>query len=377
MDTTVAVQICKEYEFSSVYENIQKLFELAPPPDVKGKTVLVKPNILLPKKPEAAVCTHPVVVGAVVKAFVNAGAAHVLVGESPAVANTTMAAKICGIYNQVIDNGGEWVEFNEETEVSCPEAKLCHTFNFAKHFEKADLVVSVAKLKSHQLMSYTGAMKNLFGLIVGLKKAQQHYRFPDKEDFAKYLTDLNLAAKAEYAIMDGIVGMDGPGGPGNGRPIPVGFLASSTNILALDCVCSSAAGYNPLEVPNLRDALERNVWLKSTDEIKMSGCTAEEIFCKDFKAVHEKFAAKTLGKMIPPFINSLAKIILVRNPHFNNKKCIRCGKCVQICPAKVLDFSVNKNNPDKKQVVINRKNCIHCYCCHEVCPVEAISLRHF
>ena len=116
--------------------------------------------------------------------------------------------------------------------------------NFAKHFEKADLVVSVAKLKSHQLMSYTGAMKNLFGLIVGLKKAQQHYRFPDKEDFAKYLTDLNLAAKAEYAIMDGIVGMDGPGGPGNGRPIPVGFLASSTNILAISLVspCKSNLG---------------------------------------------------------------------------------------------------------------------------------------
>lgn len=86
--------------------------------------------------------------------------------------------------------------------------------------------------------------------------------------------------------------------------------------------------------------------------------------CKeyDFSSVHEKFAAKTLGKMIP---------------HFNNKKCIRCGKCVQICPAKVLDFSANKNNPDKKHVVINRKDCIHCYCCYEVCPVEAISLRHF
>ena len=54
------------------------------------------------------------------------------------------------------------------------------------------------------------AMKNLFGLVVGLEKAQCHYRFDDKKDFAAFLTDLNISANASYAIMDAIVGMDGP-----------------------------------------------------------------------------------------------------------------------------------------------------------------------
>ena len=82
MTTTVALQKCSEYNFDDVYKSIQSLMSLVPPPDVKGKTVLLKPNILYPKKPELAVCTHPVVVGACVKSFVERGAT-VIVGESP------------------------------------------------------------------------------------------------------------------------------------------------------------------------------------------------------------------------------------------------------------------------------------------------------
>ena len=74
MSTNVAVQKCDEYQFDSVYQSVKKLLELVPPPDVTGKTVLLKPNILYPKKVEDAVCTHPVVVGAAVKAFVDLGA---------------------------------------------------------------------------------------------------------------------------------------------------------------------------------------------------------------------------------------------------------------------------------------------------------------
>ena len=77
MSTNVAVQKCDEYQFDSVYNSVKKLLELVPPPDVTGKTVLLKPNILYPKKVEDAVCTHPVVVGACVKAFIELGAKEV------------------------------------------------------------------------------------------------------------------------------------------------------------------------------------------------------------------------------------------------------------------------------------------------------------
>ena len=234
-------------------------------------------------------------------------------------------------------------------------------------------------------MSYTGAMKNLFGLVVGLKKAKTHYRFSDKKDFSAYLTDLNIAANAQYAIMDAIVGMEGQGGPGNGDPVKLGFLAASDNILALDWVCSSIVGYNPYQIPNLKCALERGRWLKSPDDIQTVGCTPKELKPASFKIVKDASAAVTLQKMLPSFLNKMATLVFVKTPHFNKKKCIRCGRCLEICPAQILRFYTDKDtvappetpNAQKFVALSDKTKCLHCFCCHEICPVEAIKLRKF
>ena len=371
MTTNVALQKCAEYDFEKVYAALKKLTSLVPPPDPRGKTVLIKPNILYPRKPEDCVCTNPVVVGALVKIFVELGAKKVLAGESPAVANSTSAARASGILEQVQNNGGEWIDFHDKIQVACPDGKLAHSFDFAAAFEQADILVSAAKLKSHQLMKYTGAMKNLFGLMIGLEKAQCHYRFSSQKDFGGFLTDLNLAAKARYAVMDAIVGMDGPGGPGSGDPIQLGFMAASDNILALDWVCSSLVGYNPFAVENLRDALERKVWLGSADEIKILGASFEECSNKKFRIVQD--GVQDFAAMLPGWLNSIAKFFFTRTPHFHAKKCVKCGRCAQICPAHVVKMD-GKNGTAR---LLDAKKCLHCFCCHEICPQKAISLRRF
>ena len=371
MTTTVALQRCAEYDFDKVLECIQIMFELVPPPDVRGKTVLLKPNILYPKSPDLAVCTHPIVVGAAVRAFKELGAARVIAGESPAIANSTMAAKATGMYDQVINNGGEWADFKEHVVVACPDGKKSKKFNFAKQFLEADVVVSVSKLKSHQLMAYTGAMKNLFGLMIGLEKAEQHYRFSDKADFAAFLTDLNLAAKPQYAIMDAIVGMEGPGGPGGGDPIKLGFLAASDNILALDWKCSELVGYNPHLIANLEDALQRGHWLRTENEIKTAGASEESCRCTSFKIVKEP--SETLQKMMPAWLNFIATKALTKTPRFIAKKCKKCRRCEQICPAHIIKMT----GKDSTAQLVEKQKCLHCFCCHEICPADAIKLKRF
>lgn len=373
MSCKVALQKCNEYDFDLVFKSVKKLFELVPPPDFKNKVVLIKPNILYPKKPELAVCTHPVVVGAVIKAFVEGGAAKVLVGESPAIANSTTAAKATGMYDQVINNGGEWVDFSESVSIVCPEGKFVTQFNFATPFTQADIVVSLAKLKTHQFMAYTGAMKNLFGLIIGLEKSRQHYVYPQRRDFGTFLTDLNIAANAQYAVVDAIVGMDGPGGPGSGNPVKLGFLAASDNILATDVACSSIVGYNPHNIVYLEDALNRKKWLNSFEEIQYLGENKEELqnMCKHFKIVSAP--SPTLQMMMPKFINFAAKKFFTKTPHFSPVKCKRCGKCVQICPAKIITLT-GKNGTAQ---MTDKTKCLHCFCCHEICSEAAIKLRRF
>ena len=370
MTKTVALQKCDEYDFDKVLSSIKKLLELVPPPDVRGKTVLLKPNILYPKSPDCAVCTHPVVVGAAVRAFLDMDAARVIAGESPAIAGSATAAKATGMYEQVINNGGEWADFKESVSIVCPDGKVVKNLDFAKQFLEADIVISLSKLKSHQLMTYTGAMKNLFGLMIGLEKAGCHYRFSKKEDFAAFLTDVVVAAKPQYAIMDAIVGMDGPGGPGNGDPIKLGFLAASDNILALDWKCASLVGYNPHNILNLEDALNRGIWLKTPEEITTCGADENDCRCTTFRIVRD---SKLLQKTMPWIINFLAKKILTKTPHFNSRKCQKCRRCEQICPAHVIRME----GADSTARLTDKSKCLHCFCCHEICPYSAIKLKRF
>ena len=270
MTKNSALLRCNDYEENRVYETIKRLMELIPPPDVTGKVLLLKPNILQPKSAEYAICTHPSVVKAVARIFFERGAKRILVGESPATANSLSAAKASGIYDAVLEVGAEWVSFDKAVPVTCSETKLVNSFNFAEAYTQADMVVTLAKLKTHQLLAYTGAMKNLFGLMVGLQKAETHFRFPNPSDFSAFLTDINVAVKPIYGIMDAVVAMEGHG-PANGHPVHVGVLGASDNVLALDWAFSSLVGYNPETIPNLKEALTRGIWGSTPEEFKTVG----------------------------------------------------------------------------------------------------------
>jgi len=384
----VHIRRCASYEEASVADAVASAIAGAEAagtfPEVAGRTVLLKPNMLSAAEPERSVSTHPEVLRAAIREFRKRGA-EVAVGESPAVHGSVFAARKCGLLAVAEAEGVRWADFSATAVVENPGGRLVKRFEIASEAASADLVVSLPKLKTHQLMYYTGAMKNLFGTISGLQKAAFHFRFPERRDFGAMLTDLCLALKPSFSLMDAVVAMEGHG-PGNGESRQVGLILASADILALDWAAASIIGYDPADVPNLADALSRGVWMSDPSELTIDGPPMDELRIHDFKRIKE-VGDNGFGRMIlPPSLYNLVRNATVPRPFFRDRRCLRCGECVAICPAKALSFSPARRaaSPaglDKtkaaKRVEVDYDACIRCYCCDEVCPAKAIDLRRF
>ena len=373
MGAKVAIVRCAEYNDKLLYDKVGEAIALAGGlGEFKGKKVLLKPNILFAVGPERPVTTHPAFAGAVSRHFVEAGA-EVYVGDSPGIHPAHMAGRVSGIAKAVTDAGAQWVDFRHGIDTPNPGGKMVKRFPIAEIFSKVDAVVSLPKLKTHGMMYYTGGMKNLYGMIPGLTKAQLHVRFPERANFAAMIVDLNLLLKPAMCIMDGVIAMEGPG-PGSGYPKNTGLVLASKNILALDMTACRIIGYDPHDIPILSDALSRGFWLTSESEIETAGETVADVRVKDFKLVKVLRDTGFIRKLFPGLFK-LIRGITVPKPRFLHDKCIRCGECVKICKSDALCFVDDAKSTYGKKISVDYKKCIRCYCCHEVCPADAIRLR--
>jgi len=364
MSSTVAVQKCTEYNPEEIARHIAWLYTESNGPDPAGKTILLKPNILSDDEPNKATTTHPAVVEAVIT-YLQSKGATVLVGDSPTFDTRKFTGENCGI-RQVVDKcGATWVRFNEAAvirKVGAAEIKITALIT------KVDLIISLSKLKNHELMILSGAIKNIFGFVPAFNKAIQHVKYPDRNKFGEFFVSLEEAIKPHFHIMDGIVAMEGPG-PGNGYPKKVNVLLASVNPLALDIIASRIAGYNPLDIPTNKIALERGLLLKNIEDIILKGPDLNTLVVRDFKRIQKGGEAGILFKFFKKKIPLLRR--LSKRPVFNNKLCIGCSKCIDICPVRTLRFDNKKIN----KVLVNEAGCIHCYCCHEVCRERAIEIK--
>ena len=187
-----------------------------------GDRVLVKPNLLASREPEKAVTTHPAVVRAALRAVQEAGGEPVL-GDSPGGRNTpaNYAALLrrTGLAPVLEECGVEAVFFDEPTvEIPSPSGRVYKRFRVAGAVADADAIVSLSKFKTHQFTLATGAVKNCFGYIPGVAKAEYHLNTGmDQGRFAALLLDLYLARPPVLSVMDAVIGMEG-NGPSNGTP---------------------------------------------------------------------------------------------------------------------------------------------------------------
>jgi uncharacterized protein (DUF362 family)/Pyruvate/2-oxoacid:ferredoxin oxidoreductase delta subunit len=332
-----------------------------------GQRVLLKVNLLSRATPERAVTTHPEFVRAVIRSVKSAGGI-VTVGDSPGGRNAASGAvrrlwQDTGIGSVCEDEGVDLVLFDDaRCRQGSADGKLYTSFTLGRAVVDTDVLISLPKLKTHGFMMFTGAVKNLFGCIPGLEKAQFHLKVPDRHDFADMLLDLMLACSPTLAIMDAVVGMEGEG-PAGGTPRQIGAVLASADCVALDVIASAMAGFQPGEVYTNAAAARRGLGPASPDDVEVLGedwrSLAPAGFAlpvRDLTAKLPQWLARRLRNWATP------KPVLAR-AHL----CTRCAKCEVNCPVGAVD--VQSSGPR-----FDHSRCIRCYCCQELCPEQAIGL---
>jgi uncharacterized Fe-S center protein len=238
----------------------------------------------------------------------------------------------------------------------------------AKAFTDADAVVSLPKMKTHGQTLFTGAVKNMFGIIPGLRKAEFHFKLPDTKNFIQMLVDLYRTTRPFLSVMDAIEGIDG-NGPKSGRLRDIGLILASYDAVALDAVACQIIGINPFEVPLLRECHQQGAGIADYAHIDVVGEQVNDVKVKYFEIAKAAPDMRFLGE----FLSQKVKHVITRRPVIMAVRCSACYTCINICPSVPKSISV-KDKEKEKTPQIDYALCIRCYCCQEVCPRGAINL---
>lgn len=358
--SNVAIAKCNNYNIKNIYKTIEKSLNLLGDLGWNAKNkVLIKPNLLASYTPEKAVTTHPNFVEALVEYFQDIGM-KVYIGESSGSATrggTERVFKETGMIDIAKRRRIELINFDNDEHVNVNlEGKasgLISHIRPSKKLLEMDHIVDVPKLKTHTLTGYTGAIKNMFGIIPGRGKIAIHHKAGNSpERFSEMLVDIYSARIPDLIIMDAIVGMDGKG-PSHGNPKKFGMILASYNGVSLDHVAASAMGFNPNDIHMIRIAKERGLVVQK--EINSIGDNIPAI---------ENISLPKIPKKIRGF--SLFANLTKPSFHADSKNCVKCYQCKDACPERAI--SLNKN----KLPVWDKNKCTTCSCCNELCQSDAV-----
>ena len=365
MKSRVSIEKCQDYLLDNVrgavrksFENLGGLNKFIKP----GDKVLIKPNLLSAKDPSRAITTHPSVVQAVAEQ-VLALKAKPYIGDSPGGAdrgvkrvwdNTQMSL--------ASQNSGVPLVSFEEKGVEQKKSETGKTYYIARPVLEADVIISLAKLKTHTLTLMTGGIKNMFGVIPGFRKGEYHKEAPKPAMFAGVIVDIYSLIKPRITLMDAVVGMEGDG-PSSGEPRYLGFLLASEDAVALDTVASKVLGFKDGEIDSTRIAAKRGLGVADFSQIELAGERIENV-----KPASFKLPSNRLLKLVPKFLVDLLGPLVWVRPNIYDGTCTNCNICVINCPLKTISGG-------EQRPTFDYSNCVNCMCCQELCPQKAIYLE--
>lgn len=349
MDNRVFIARCDTYEVAEAAVNrVLDAFGGATAILCGKKNVLIKPNLVMPRKPEAGATTHPAIVSAVCAAFVKAGAVVSIIDSTGAPHRKSVLRMLYGRSGmiQAAEVSGAVLSYNVKSRtVSVPNGRILKEVTLLAPVLDADLVITIGKAKTHSSMAMTGCTKNLYGCVPGLGKPALHSKFPVREDFAGVLVDICEAVAPGFSILDGVLGMEGAG-PTGGDPKYLGVIAGGFNSYTIDLAQCHLMGLRIDTAHIIAEAASRGLAPCDPRQLEWLG--------DDPEALRQQFipAVRQNGGAVPAILEN----------------CIGCGACARICPQKCIAIKARK-------AVITTKDCIRCYCCHEFCPSKAIGIE--
>ena len=223
---------------------------------IKGKRILLKPNLVETAAGAPHINTHPLVIRGAIEAFLKLGAGAVMVGEGPGHRRDTLAVyEESGLADVLVEDHIPFHDLNYITGYEMENQgrqSVLPSLTFPVLFKDVDWIVSVAKVKTHHWAGATLSMKNLFGVMPGI-----YYGWPKNllhhAGIENSILDINATLKPHFAIVDGIIGMEGDG-PIMGDPKKVGVLVMGKNLAAVDATCCRVMGIDPYRISYLERA---------------------------------------------------------------------------------------------------------------------------
>jgi uncharacterized protein (DUF362 family)/ferredoxin len=361
---------CDSYQEQEVYDALRRgigLLGTAAAFVHRGEKLLLKPNVLVGDRPERCVSTHPSVLKAAGRIFREAGA-DLRYGDSPGFGKPSSQLRKAGLSDVADELGIPLADFEKGREVTFAGSPFTKKFFLARGVLESDCIISLAKMKTHQFTRFTGAVKNQFGCIPGMLKAEFHVKMQSPLDFSRMLVALNLFLKPRLFIMDGVLAMEG-NGPRSGDPVKMGVLLVSTDPVALDSTACRMIGLNPEYVPTSKPGRQWGLGVYSSEEIELLGDPLEIFVNRGFKVRRSPPEPVTNNMGVLAFL----KNILSSRPVIDAGKCVRCGVCVAACPVspKALSWRDGEDCPPR----YSYRNCIRCFCCQELCPERAVKVK--
>ena len=356
----VFIEKCSEYENSkNALLSILSNFECLKKINSKSK-VLIKANLVSALPPEKGATTNYLLLSFLVEYLKNKGA-KVVIGDSPGGQYNKSHLDHISKITKMNETGAELnYNFNIKN-TSDNKALFLKNFDYTSYIDDFDFKINFCKLKTHAMMKMSASVKNLYGTIPGLIKSEYHYRFPNHDDFANMLIDLNEYFKFDLNIVDAIIGMEG-NGPTMGKPKKIGCIIASTNPYALDYICAKVINLNPNLVNTIVQSEKRGLF--NHNEITLNE-DINKFITKDFELIENAIDIKFYNHSL---VGNVMSKVFENKPYCDKNSCIKCQKCKNICPKKAITM-------EKGYPVIDREKCIKCYCCQEFCPVGAMRVK--